>query len=263
VVIGITAGACTDVGALRTVNEDRVYAGARLWAVADGMGGHAAGEVASEIVISYLARLDVPDLQQQAIVHALMEANAAVLAHGRDVPESAGLGSTVTGVAEVILGGSPHWAVFNVGDSRVYREYGDQFARATLDHSEVEELIMQGLLTEEEARHHASRSVITRSIGTQPAPQVDVWMLPQTPGERFVICSDGLTSELTDAAIHSIIHGGGLPDALAARLVAAAVDAGGRDNVSVVVVQVESVGQIEAETEATNPRSALHEQGAS
>lgn len=259
--IGVSVGACTDVGAVRSLNEDRYYVGNCLWAVADGMGGHAAGEVASEIVITQLRELDYDHLEQHSIVETLMAANQAVLNYGSENPEASGLGSTVTGLARVDIGGAEHWAVFNVGDSRVYRNHGGVLARATVDHSEVEELILQGVITPEQARVHSSRSVITRSIGTRPAPQIDLWVLPQTPGERFVICSDGLTGELTDEVIQQILSG--CPDAeLAARsLVDAAVAAGGNDNISVVVVDT-AAGDADTDfAEITNPRSNLRSEG--
>jgi PPM family protein phosphatase len=256
-VIGVSVGACTDVGTVRSLNEDRYYVGTSLWAVADGMGGHAAGEVASEIVISQLRELDRDHLEQQAIVEVLMAANQAVLDYGSEHPESRGLGSTVTGVARVDIGGAEHWAVFNVGDSRVYRDYDGVLARATLDHSEVEELILQGVITPEQARIHSSRSVITRSIGTQPAPQIDLWVLPQTPGERFVICSDGLTGELDDEEIQKILAECAEPELAAQSLVDAALAAGGNDNISVVVVDI-AVGDSDPDiAEITNPRSNL------
>lgn len=262
-VIGVSVGACTDVGAVRSLNEDRYYVGTYLWVVADGMGGHAAGEVASELVVSHLRELDYDHLDQSAIISALMIANAAVLAYGEENPEARGLGSTVTGLGRVDIGGAEHWAVFNVGDSRVYREYAGILSRATLDHSEVEELILQGAITAQEARHHFARSVVTRSIGTDPAPQVDLWVLPQTPGERFVICSDGLTNELTDEVIAEILARCAGAEQAAIELADAAWKAGGRDNISVVVVNVAD-GQDDPEVaEATNPRSRLRGEGAS
>lgn len=255
--IGVSVGACTDVGAVRSLNEDSYYVGTYLWVIADGMGGHAAGEVASDIVVECLRELDYDHLEQQSIVDALMSANAAVLGYGHEHPESMGLGSTVTGLARVDIGGAEHWAVFNVGDSRVYREFGGVLSRATLDHSEVEELILAGVITPEQARHHSARSVVTRSIGTQPAPQVDLWVLPQTPGERFVICSDGLTNELTDEEIAEILASCIDPETAATQLVDSAWQAGGRDNISVLVVNVAS-GQGDPEVaEITNPRSML------
>lgn len=255
--IRVSAGACTDVGVVRSLNEDSYYVGTHLWAVADGMGGHAAGEIASDIVVTKLRALDRDHLDQSAIVEVLMQANEAVVEYGRQHREAAGLGSTVTGLARVDIGGAEHWAVFNVGDSRVYRATDGVLARATMDHSEVEELILQGIITPDQARNHSSRSVVTRSIGTVPAPQVDLWVLPQTPGERFMICSDGLTNELLDADIARILAEHDDPEAAAVALVDRARIAGGRDNISVVVLMVANDEARADVDEITNPRSSL------
>jgi len=256
-VIGVSVGACTDVGAVRSLNEDRYYVGTYIWVVADGMGGHAAGEVASEIVVGQLRELDYDHLERQAVLDSLLAANTAVLDYGYQHPEARGLGSTVTGLARIDIGGAEHWAVFNVGDSRVYRSYQGVLSRATLDHSEVEELILQGVITPEQARLHSSRSVVTRSIGTDPAPQVDLWVLPQTPGERFVICSDGLTAELSDDAIATILDHCHDSEVAARSLVDAAWEAGGSDNISVLIVDVAADLTDSDVEEITNPRSSL------
>lgn len=255
--IKVSTGACTDVGVVRSLNEDSYYVGTHIWAVADGMGGHAAGEVASAIVVANLRELDRDHLEQSTIIDVLMQANQAVVDYGRQHPEAAGLGSTVTGMARVDIGGAEHWAVFNVGDSRVYRHYDSVLARATMDHSEVEELILHGILTPDQARHHSSRSVVTRSIGTEPAPQVDLWVLPQTPGEMFMICSDGLTNELLDGEIAEILATHEDPDGAAIELVDRARQAGGKDNISVVVVKVARDTDRTDVDEITNPRSSL------
>jgi len=256
-VIGVSVGAFTDVGMVRSLNEDHYYVGTHIWLVADGMGGHAAGEVASEIVVDTLRSLDRDHLEQQQIVDAVMAANSEVLAYGRAHPEARGLGSTVTGLARIDIGGAEHWAVFNVGDSRVYREYGGVLSRATVDHSEVEELILQGVITAEQARWHAFRSVVTRSIGTEPPPQVDVWVFPQTPGERFIVCSDGLVAELDDGDLQSILNRSADAESAARALLDAACEAGGSDNISVIVVAVAADERAEVE-EITNPRSHLN-----
>ena len=235
------SGARTDVGRRRVLNEDSILDGPHMWAVADGMGGHAAGDVASRLVIESLRQLagashaivrpsDIPD--------ALNQANETILHHTRLNPTTAGMGSTVAGLAEVVVGGQPHWAVFNVGDSRVYRCFGGAMSRATTDHSEVEELLMAGRLTEDEARTYEARNVITRSIGTDPAPEVDLWVLPQSPGERFLVCSDGLTSELDDSQIAEVLLSVADPGEAADRLMASTLEAGARDNVSIIVVDV-------------------------
>lgn len=237
--LNAVSGARTDIGLKRSLNEDSIVAGTHLWAVADGMGGHAAGDVASRLVAESLRSLDAHlTIRPGDVVACLAQANERILDYAVQVPQAAGMGSTVAGLAQVMVGGIEHWAVFNVGDSRVYRCHAGGMSRATVDHSETEELIMEGRISEEEARHHRLRNVITRSIGTDPAPQVDLWVLPPTPGERFLVCSDGLTTELTDHQIADVALSVVDPDEAAGSLLAAALAAGARDNVSVIVVDL-------------------------
>ena len=233
----VSLGARTDVGRVRSLNEDAFVAGSHLWAVADGMGGHAAGDVASRLAIEGLTAIDRPGLSVADVEDAIAAANAHIIASGQTNPETAGLGTTVSGLVEVVIGGAHHWAVINVGDSRVYRLDAGGLARATIDHSEVEELIMAGLITEEQARTHPLRNVITRSLGSLPPPQVDVWVLPQTEGERFLICSDGVHGELTDPEIADTLTGRAPQEAVDA-LVERALAKGGRDNMTAVVIDV-------------------------
>ena len=235
----VSTGARTDVGRVRRSNEDSLVVGRRLWAVADGMGGHAAGNVASALIAERLGKVrDADALTPDDVVAAIRDANKMVLGYGLRHPRARGLGSTVTGVAAVVADGAERWMVFNVGDSRVYVADADGLHRITVDHSEVEELVSMGLLTPEQARVHPLRNAVTRSLGSRPAPQVDAWIRPQVPGERFVVCSDGLNSEVPDAAIARILSGHPDPDAAASALVEAALAAGGHDNVTVVVVDV-------------------------
>ena len=251
----VVSGHRSDVGRVRRLNEDAVLAGARIWAVADGMGGHAAGDVASRLVIEELGALDASGpLRPADLVRCIGGANDRIVRHGAEHPKATGLGTTVTGLALVSVGGADHWAVFNVGDSRVYRVMDGQLSRATIDHSETEELVLEGIITPEQARTHHARNVVTRSLGMPAAPEVDVWVLPQTPGERFLICSDGLTGELDDGAISAIVDDHPAAGPAADALVTAAVRHGGRDNVSVVVVNVEGTLQTEAEGD-TNPHA--------
>ncbi|MDO4783469.1 MAG: protein phosphatase 2C domain-containing protein [Propionibacteriaceae bacterium] len=250
-------GSGTDVGRRRSLNEDAVLVGKKIWAVADGMGGHAAGDVASSLIVKRLSDLDSADPVRPAdVVDTITLANQDVVNHARANPETWGLGSTVAGLAEVQVGGEPHWAIFNVGDSRVYRFWGGVLSRATVDHSEIEELILEGKITEEEARTHYLRNVITRSVGAIPPPQVDLWVLPQYPGETFLICSDGLTSELTDLQIAETLRCCPDPQLAVDLLIRDVLDAGARDNVSVIIVQV--VGEPgDAVDETTNPRQRI------
>jgi len=248
----VSVGARTDVGRVRSLNEDAFVAGSHVWAVADGMGGHAAGDVASRLATEVLASIDRPGLSLADVEDAILLANARIVEHGAANPGAAGLGTTAAAVAEVVLGDVRHWAIVNVGDSRVYRLDAGRIARATIDHSEVEELVMAGYLTEEQARTHPDRNVITRSLGSAPPPQVDVWVLPQTAGERFLICSDGIHGELTDAEIADAVADRG-PQEAVDTLIERALARGGRDNLTAVLVDVLRSPD-EQEDATTNPR---------
>jgi protein phosphatase len=229
-------GAATDVGAVRDHNEDALFAQPPLFVVADGMGGHAAGETAARLAIEQIAELaEAAALDADAVRAAVAAANAAILSWSVDHPETAGMGTTLTGLCLGTDDGRPAVLVFNVGDSRVYRMADGALAQVTTDHSEVQELVAGGALAPEQAKHYVRRNVVTRSLGSEPAPAADVWALPVVPGERFVVCSDGLSGELDDDEIADLV-GGADPQQAAERLVAAAVEAGGHDNVSVIVV---------------------------
>ncbi|MHA3702645.1 PP2C family protein-serine/threonine phosphatase [Jatrophihabitans sp. YIM 134969] len=232
-----TTGAATDVGLVRAGNEDSFFAAPHLVAVADGMGGHLGGGTASALAVEALAELARREvLAPDDVVAAVGRANAEVVRRADADPSLHGMGTTLTGVAIVDTGGVARFAVFNVGDSRVYRLDGGALTPVTVDHSEVQALVDAGRLTPEEARVHPARNVITRSIGSAPPPEVDVVILEPVGGDRFVVCSDGLTGEVDDAAIAQVLAGVEDPQAAAEALVAAALDGGGHDNVTVVVV---------------------------
>lgn len=227
----------THAGAVREVNEDSVLVAPGVYVVADGMGGHTAGEVASAIAVRRLEGLAGRDHITPDDVRAeLAAANADVLADAAANPQRAGMGTTVAGLATVDAAGSVHWALFNIGDSRVYRLVGGALTQLTVDHSEVGELLGSGVITEREAQSHPMRHVVTRAVGTDPGPEVDLWVFPPSAGERFLICSDGLPLELTDDEIGAVLHAIDDPQVAADALVSKAVAAGGRDNVSVVIV---------------------------
>jgi protein phosphatase len=235
--VSVRVGTATDVGRVRRVNEDSAYAGRDLFAVADGMGGHAAGDVASAIAVTHLARLaEHPQLQPADVRAGLAACNREILDAADADPQRTGMGTTVAGLAVAGFAGADHWMVFNVGDSRVYRFVDDTLAQVTVDHSEVSELVASGAIGVDEARSHPQRNVVTRVLGMRPDPVADVWVFPPTPGERFVICSDGLTGEVDDDQIAAILRNEPVAQSAAEALVARAVWAGGRDNVTVVVV---------------------------
>ena len=230
----------SDIGRKRAVNEDSVLVGPPVFAVADGMGGHAAGDRASAAVVERLAELQA-DADRGYLDLARLD--DAIAAAAGDIDEFAahipvGAGTTVTGAALALQDGEPHFAVFNIGDSRVYLFHDGELRRVTRDHSVVQELVDAGLLHEDDAEDHPESNVITRAVGFRDDPHPDIWMLPVTPGMRLLLCSDGLTKELDDARLGRLLAAGGTAAETADTLMDAALAAGGRDNVTVVVIDV-------------------------
>lgn len=259
--VEVLVGSATDVGCLRELNEDSVLARPDVFVVADGMGGHAAGEVASALALDALVPLvGREDLRPDDVLAALAAGNDAILRRASEQAEIAGMGTTVTGICLGAVGGSQHWFVFNVGDSRVYRYANGALVQVTVDHSEVEELVAAGRITSEQARRHPRRNVVTRSLGSDPAPTPDIWVLPAVPGERFLICSDGLTSEVLEPDIAGVLGRGQAPQDVADTLVAMALAAGGHDNVSVIVVDLPAPTDAVLVEVATAPRARLTEE---
>jgi protein phosphatase len=233
--VDTAVGVATDAGG-RADNEDAAWASGRLFVVADGMGGHESGEVASATAVDVVAALaEVPEPDESEVRDAIRRAHAAV----REIPHGRGRrpGTTLTGVVLTQHEGVPCWLVLNVGDSRTYRMAGAVLEQVTTDHSEVAELVARGLLPADEAAYHPRRNVVTRVLGGGAFDvDPDLLWLPVSPGDRILVCSDGLTDALPDARIEAELKAE--PDAQAAadRLVAAALAAGARDNVTVVVV---------------------------
>ena len=239
----VRAAGATDTGRVREHNEDSLVVGDRVLVVADGMGGHAGGEVASRIAAEAMTALEHSDpTGPRDVAEAVADANARILAAAAEDPGLRGMGTTLTGLVLVGPEGEESWVVLNVGDSRTYRLDGDRLRRQTVDHSEVQELVAAGLLDPEEVAGHPLGHVITRSLGLDPAPEADLWTLDPTAGERFVVCSDGLTDELSDADLLHVARRHPDTQQAASALVAAALEAGGRDNVTVLVVDVSADG---------------------
>jgi len=255
----ISVGVRTDVGRVRKHNEDSAGAEGTVFVVADGMGGHAAGEVASRIAAEAVLELSSrPVLQVRDVVAQVAEANRRILESAARHPEQTGMGTTVAGLAVVSVGGQRHWAVFNIGDSRVYRLLDGQLSQVTVDHSEVWELVERGLITPEQAHRHPGRNIVTRSLGRDPMGAVDTWVFPPYPGEVFVICSDGLSNELSLEEIQAVLLEHPNPDEAATTLERAAVEAGGRDNVTAIVVAVQGHGAESDVDEDTTPRETVN-----
>ncbi len=226
--------AATDVGLIRTGNEDSWLARPPVFAVADGLGGHQAGEVASRIAVETLAEKAPRKTDPRALTDAVKEANLAVLDAAHEGKGRSGMGTTLTAV---VLEGT-HLTVSHVGDSRGYLLHDDRLARITEDHSMVADMVRQGTLTEEESRFHPNRSVITRALGTDPTMEPDTFEIDAVRGDRLLLTSDGLHTQITDDEIAEILRRAQMPADAAAALVAAANDAGGIDNVTVVVVDI-------------------------
>jgi serine/threonine protein phosphatase PrpC len=251
----IASGAASHVGLVRETNEDTFTADGSLFVVADGMGGHAAGEVASALAVSRLRTLsDASPMRLDDILQAVDSANRDILASAAEAAERAHMGTTVTGLGLVRVGGTDHWAVFNVGDSRVYRFAESSITQLTVDHSEVAELVAAGRLSAEEARTHPLRNVVTRSLGTLPPPTTDVWLFPLAAHDRFVLCSDGLYAELDDLEIAATLSRETDAQGAANALVEQAVLAGGHDNITVIVVDVSGAQPLDDLMSDTAPR---------
>jgi serine/threonine protein phosphatase PrpC len=258
----IEVSASTAIGRVRLVNEDSFVAEFPVFAVADGMGGHERGDLASQLAASVLReRLagDAPTTSA-AVLAAIEAANAAVFELSSTFGDDAMSGTTVAGIAlvETDERRSVHWMAYNVGDSRIYTWNGRALVQLTVDHSAVQELVDAGLITEEAAREHPDRNVITRAMGAAAEVDADVWLLPITSAHTFLLCSDGLTKELDDDEIARILSSAEGPDAASEQLVEAASAAGGRDNITAVVVTLEQESAV-AETSGTHTRSRLND----
>lgn len=249
--------ALTDVGHRREVNEDSLVARSPIFAVADGMGGHSAGDVASNAVVTRLA--DAADAAVAAgetvtaeAINAALGLAVADMKAGEGVTDQ-GTGTTVTGVALAIVSGAPQLISYNIGDSRVYQLTGGVLEQVTIDHSVVQELVDAGRITREEADVHPHGNVITRAVGFHEPPVPDYRVLPVSPGQRILVCSDGLTKELTAYGIrHFLMSNPRAEDAVAA-LVTAALENGGRDNVTAIVLDVLSVESLTGQADPADP----------
>jgi serine/threonine protein phosphatase PrpC len=235
--ISLAWAALSDKGYRRSVNEDSLLVRSPIFSVADGMGGHTAGDFASTAVVTRLAeQVSVDFIGQEALTGAL---RAAVDDMGRGVGHTdLGTGTTVTGIALTLVDGAPYWLVFNIGDSRVYSYHDGTLEQVTVDHSIVQELLDSGAITPAEAEVHPHSNVITRAVGFNEDPVPDFFLIPIVAGSRLLVCSDGLTKELTEHGIRYFLGEGASPLDAAQQLMDAALGNGGRDNVTVVVVDV-------------------------
>lgn len=234
--VRLAFAARTDVGLVRATNEDSVLTREPVFVVADGMGGHDAGEVASAIAVEEFERLGGNrELTPQDLERALRVAETRI--ESLDVADQRGAGTTVAAVATINVEGTAHWAVLNLGDSRVYRLSSAGFEQISVDHSVVQELVARGDLTEEEARSHPYRHMVTRALGANTDATADYWLLPVEVGDRILLCSDGLSGEVSDAGLERNLRSSADLPRISDALVHEALDAGGHDNVSVIVIE--------------------------
>lgn len=235
----LAAGARTDVGKTRKHNEDSFLCEAPVFLVADGMGGYSAGEVASALVVEEFRSLVQADAVDARGLREALDRAASAVAALDGVAE--GAGTTVAGVSLAAVDGVGYWVVINVGDSRTYRLHRGQLEQISVDHSVVQELVDSGELTAEQARVDSRRNMVTRAVGAGAPGEPDFWMVPVERGDRIVICSDGLSGEVPDPEIEQLLVDTQDPQAAADALVERALDSGGRDNVTVVVVDAVEV----------------------
>lgn len=229
--------AATDVGTVRAVNEDAVLDKPELglWAVADGMGGHEAGNVASQMIVEALGELDRPQVLNEfinQIDNRIIDVNARLLEYSEIMLDGRVSGSTV--VSLVIYGhaGVCLW----MGDSRLYQYRGNRLQQISRDHSQVSELLQAGAITKEEARHHPESNVITRAVGTNEVPYMDIDVFDVQLGDVLLLCSDGLYNALDEDSIAGCLESAE-PEQMVTQLIEAALAHGAADNVSVVAVK--------------------------
>jgi len=231
-------GATSDVGMVRQQNEDSFLAEDTLFVVADGMGGHNAGEVASALAVTTLkagARVGINSAQ--TFRELVQQANSVIYTASLDDSTQSGMGTTLTAMS-IVEGDEPRVLIANVGDSRAYLWRGGVLTPMSVDHSYVQELVNEGIITPEEARVHPRRNIVTRALGIDRSVVVDVFNYLVRTDDRIILCSDGLVDEVSDVEIATVIAQHSNPQDLAEALVLVANTNGGRDNTTVVVVDV-------------------------
>ncbi|MGZ4211646.1 MAG: Stp1/IreP family PP2C-type Ser/Thr phosphatase [Actinomycetota bacterium] len=234
--VQVRVGALSDVGKVRERNEDAHFAGSHVFAVADGLGGHRAGEVASDLALGSVRALDElpPRTAATKVAEAVRKGNRAVHDRAQKDDSLRGMGTTMTAV--VISGDTAHIA--HVGDSRCYLVRGDAITQLSNDHTLVARMVSEGRLTPEQAEAHPQRSVLTRALGADREVEVDETQITLMDGDRLLLCSDGLTGMLADDEIRRLVSSGSDLEEICQTLVDEANDRGGLDNITVVLVDV-------------------------
>ncbi|MDS1271656.1 Stp1/IreP family PP2C-type Ser/Thr phosphatase [Lipingzhangella sp. LS1_29] len=245
--IALRYAAYSDVGCLREGNEDSAYAGPHLLAVADGMGGHAGGEIASAIALNALEPLDgdIPASQMaESLEEAVDSANTTIARHVQDDPKLENMGTTLTAM---LLSGS-RLVLIHVGDSRAYLLRGSEFTQLTHDHTLVQTLVDEGKITEEEVATHPQRSLLLRALNGQGEVDPDIRVYEVELGDRYLLCSDGLSGVVSEDTIRETLGSETSPETAARRLIDLANRGGGPDNITAVIADV-----IETDTDIAGP----------
>ena len=233
------SGSATDVGRVRRVNQDLPLESSNLFAVADGMGGHVGGEVAAQVAVDALSQVFSREPTKDGLQEAFSKANEAVWQESQNHEELRGMGTTLTAVALVgDAEGRDVLALANVGDSRAYLFSDQRLVQVTADHSLAEERMRHGEISEEEAAVHPQRHILTRALGISTEVETDMWELQLRSGDRILLCSDGLSNELSNEQIADVLTTEPDPEAAAHQLVELANEHGGSDNITVIVVDV-------------------------
>lgn len=252
--------AISHTGKVRSNNQDSGYAGSTLFVVADGMGGHAGGDVASSLAVARLEGLDhaytsTADAERE-LQHSITDAAADLIEMVRVRPELAGMGTTVSALVMV----DDHAVIAHIGDSRIYLFRDGQLTQITTDHTFVQRLVESGRITEDEARYHPRRSVLMRVLGDMSSdPEIDTFIMQTQDGDRWMLCSDGLSGVVDDAHTAKSLAQGLPPGRTADALLKQALDAGAPDNVTIVIVDVGGAHPVVSGTptivgSASNPR---------
>ncbi|GAA1483554.1 PP2C family protein-serine/threonine phosphatase [Brachybacterium fresconis] len=242
--IALRYAARSDVGLVRSNNQDSGYAGSHLLVVADGMGGHAGGDVASSVAIGRLARLDSETPASDIVAtleETVLDANQEILRRARDEPQLRGLGTTIT----AMLRAEGKFALAHIGDSRAYLLREEETVQVTKDHTFVQRLLDEGRLTEEEAERHPQRSVLMRVLGDVDAdPELDLSLRPAHPGDRWMLCSDGLSGLVSLDTIDATLKTFEDPGECADELIQLALKGGGPDNITCLIADVVDLDEL-------------------
>jgi serine/threonine protein phosphatase PrpC len=227
-------GSKTDKGHVREQNEDAYGFKENLFVVADGMGGHQAGEIASAIAVETILATNFTTTIEVELSQAIQKANDSILGEVDQHPELSGMGTTVA----VLVVQTEMICLAHVGDSRIYHYAAGHLEQLTQDHSLVAELVKSGEISENEAKHHPQRNILTQALGSKGEIKIEFQTLARNPGDKFLLCSDGLSGMVDEASLAAILKLEQEPQFLAERLVSFANDQGGLDNITVIVVEL-------------------------